>query len=140
MWSKLDPLKLGKLLDQLFHAELRELYCNLRVVAVTLAAEDHAVAVLWMADTLSALEADHALRLRDRQPGPFRGRAAAAREEAGDVVDGPGIAARLPGCVTVTLVVTITGCGCALVLILVAVVPNIAALVVLVEASTTAAG
>ena len=51
---RLDPLQLGKLLDQLLHAELRELYCNLRVVAVALPAEDYAVAVLRVTDALSA--------------------------------------------------------------------------------------
>ena len=74
----LDPLKLGKFLDQLFHAELRELYCNLRVVAVALAAEDHAVPVLWVADALSTLEANDAGGLRDRQLRPLRACAAGA--------------------------------------------------------------
>jgi len=119
--SRLHPLELGKLLHKLLHAELRELYCNLRVVAVALAAEDHAVPILGMPDALSALETDNASWLWDRQLGPLRARAHTAGKEARDVIDRARITARLAATVTSFLTIS-TGRGRALIFIFVTVV------------------
>ena len=46
--------QLGKFLHQLFHAEFCKLYRNLRIVTVSLAAEDDALAIFGMAHALAA--------------------------------------------------------------------------------------
>src|SRR5450432_3986476 len=55
-WRCLGPLQLGEFLDQLLDSEFRKLHGDLRRIAVAFAAEDHAFAVLRMADTLAVGE------------------------------------------------------------------------------------
>src|SRR5271163_3983806 len=62
--------QLGKLLHQLFHAELCKLYRNLRIITVSFAAEDHALAVFRMANTLSTAKAGGSRRNRNLQLRP----------------------------------------------------------------------
>src|SRR5271156_2118998 len=49
--------QLGELLHQLFHAELCKLYRNLRILTVSLTAEDHTLTVFRMAHALATAKA-----------------------------------------------------------------------------------
>ena len=51
----LKPFELGKLLNQLLHAVLLKLYCNLRIIPIAFAAKDGSFAILGVTDANSLL-------------------------------------------------------------------------------------
>src|ERR1700677_1719134 len=80
--------QLSKLFHQLLHAEFCKLYRNLRVITVSLAAEDNALSIFGMTNTLAAAESCCS-RNGDLHLWPAHV-SLSRREELGDVIQGTG--------------------------------------------------